>query len=71
MIDNEDNKNGFKIVLEFSENPFFENEMLIVEILHGKSLDDTQLTATEIKWKTGKKPKVWFVGRRVIWKDSE
>ena len=48
----DDIKNGYKIILKFETNPFFENETLVKEFHLGN--DEPRQVVTPIKWKPGK-----------------
>ena len=49
----DDIKNGYKIVLSFDSNPYFENGMLVKEYHLGAN-GDPKVVVTPIKWKPNK-----------------
>jgi template-activating factor I len=47
----EDIKSGYRIIFEFSQNPFFENDKIIKEFILVNESGEPTSTSTPIKWK--------------------
>jgi len=51
VVEFDDIKSGFRIMLHFDENPFFENDVIVKEIRMNTTGEDPKSTSSDIRWK--------------------